>query len=55
MASISSAPWAPAPAPPSTKNNMVNPFDKSFFKFLIGFAVILVVSFVILYVASTYA
>ena len=27
----------------------VNPFDKSFFKFLIGFASILLVSFVALY------
>lgn len=28
---------------------MVNPFDKSFFKFVCGFAVIIVLSFVILY------
>ena len=33
---------------------MVNPFDRSFFKFLIGFAIILVASFAILYLAGKY-
>lgn len=33
---------------------MVNPFDKSFFKFLLGFAGILIFSFAVLYVASNY-
>jgi hypothetical protein len=33
---------------------MVNPFDKSFFRFLIGFACILILSFVVLYVAGQY-
>lgn len=28
---------------------MTNPFDRSFFKFIIGFAVILLVSFTVLY------
>jgi len=33
---------------------MVNPFDKSFFKFVIGFGCILLVSFAVLYVAGKY-
>jgi len=33
---------------------MVNPFDRNFFKFLIGFACILVLSFVVLYLVSLY-
>lgn len=33
---------------------MVNPFDKSFFKFLIGFASILLLSFAAVYAAGTY-
>jgi len=33
---------------------MVNPFDKSFFKFLIGFAIILLVSFGVLYLVGNY-
>jgi len=28
---------------------MINPFDRTFFKFIIGFAVILLASFVVLY------
>jgi hypothetical protein len=31
---------------------MVNPFDKNFFKFLIGFALILILSFVAIYIAT---
>jgi len=36
------------------KTIMVNPFDKSFFKFLIGFACILLLSFVVLYLVGNY-
>ncbi|MDE2188214.1 MAG: hypothetical protein KGJ35_00590 [Patescibacteria group bacterium] len=32
---------------------MVNPFDKTFFKFLFGFILILAVSFTILYFVNT--
>ena len=31
---------------------MVNPFDKTFFKFITGFAVILCISFIILFTAN---
>lgn len=31
---------------------MVNPFDKSFFKFLAGFAIILVLTFAMIYFAA---
>ncbi|GEM_PF-4842686 len=34
--------------------NMNNPFDGTFFKFLIGFVLILFVSFGIIYLASQY-
>lgn len=34
---------------------MVNPFDRSFFKFLIGFTLILGVSFAILYFVGRYS
>ena len=33
---------------------MVNPFDKTFFKFLIGFACILILSFAVLYFVGRY-
>ena len=33
---------------------MVNPFDNSFYKFLIGFICILSISFTILYFVSSY-
>ena len=33
---------------------MVNPFDANFFKFLIGFICILLVSFGVLYIANSY-
>lgn len=34
---------------------MINPFDRTFFKFLIGFALILGVSFAILYFVGRYS
>ena len=34
---------------------MVNPFDKSFFKFLLGFALILIMSFAIIYFATQHS
>lgn len=34
---------------------MVNPFDRSFFKFFIGFICILTLSFAIIYVVGRYA
>ncbi len=33
---------------------MVNPFDNSFFKFLLGFICILVISFTVIYLAGIY-
>jgi len=34
---------------------MVNPFDQTFFKFLLGFSLILCVSFAILYFVGKYS
>jgi magnesium-transporting ATPase (P-type) len=33
---------------------MVNPFDRNFFKFFVGFVCILAVSFGVLYIVGTY-
>jgi hypothetical protein len=59
MALISSALLGLVHAPHSIKNKqflytMVNPFDKSFFKFLLGFAIILVLTFSIIYFAANH-
>jgi hypothetical protein len=35
--------------------NMVNPFDRTFFRFLLGFTLILVVSFAILFFVEQYS
>ena len=34
---------------------MVNPFDRTFFRFLLGFGIILIVSFAILYFVGKYS
>jgi hypothetical protein len=34
---------------------MVNPFDRNFFKFFIGFVIILLMSFAVLYVVQAYS
>jgi hypothetical protein len=33
---------------------MVNPFDRNFFKFLLGFIIILISSFALLYIVNVY-
>ncbi len=34
---------------------MVNPFDRNFFKFFMGFVLILAISFGLLYIVGTYS